>query len=133
MGIKLQCYNLDFQGTLVPSNKEGIKSSLKDLFNLCVKDGVTDSGIIPSKALTYSQLLKVLREKKLIDFGEEKSEHSSSKLPEINEDNEHSDLHIEQQLKDSFREQVGDKVDRNLETHFLFIIGETANDNRVSC
>ena len=64
MKLKLENNNLDFRGNGVAANKAAITEAIQDMFTACVAEGATLD--LPTKPMTYSEVIAILKEKGLI-------------------------------------------------------------------
>ena len=72
--MKLKCNNLDFvcSGSWIhnPNDTPSHRNTINDLYNVCVADGAPEF-TVPDKALSFTQLIKALRKRSLIDVDPE--------------------------------------------------------------
>ena len=63
--MKLSISDLSFQGGLVPEDQKSIKDIILTTYNNCLGEGAENLEL-PDKPLTYSSLIKVLKDKGLL-------------------------------------------------------------------
>ena len=120
MSLKLQCFNLDFHGSGVPTSKTGMKGAIRDMHQVCISEGADGNLPIPERPLTYTHLLNTLREKQLIDThpldtSEARADVSSEPVPPPGPSNSSE---IVEALTSSHHADV---------SHFFFILSANIN------
>ena len=82
MIMKLGNNNLYLKGSSVPQTKEAVKEAILDTYNACLVEGAEDLEL-PDKALTYTGLINILKEKGLIQGSAPPAASSPSPSPEV--------------------------------------------------